>query len=79
MNIYWCDPEKQRPFCKKPERFCGKYCTMTYNQDYSTGEPPLTPEEVDAENERIRELYEADRKKKAEMAAGQGGKHEGQS
>lgn len=73
MNIYWCDPGKQRPFCKKPERFCGKYCTMTYNQDYSTGEPPLTPEEVDAENERIRELYEADRKKKAEMAAGGNG------
>ena len=73
MNIYWCNPEKGRQYCTKPARFCGKYCTMTYNKHYSTGEPPLTPEEVDAENERIRELYEADRKKKAEMAAGGNG------
>ena len=70
MNIYWCDPEKQRPFCNKPERFCGKYCTMTFNKEYSTGEPPLTQEEVDEENERIRRAYEEDRKKTTEMAAG---------
>lgn len=75
MNIYWCDPEKQRPFCSKPERFCGKYCTMTINKQHSTGGPPLTQEEVDAENERIRRAYEEDRKKTTEMAAG-GKKHE---
>ena len=74
MKIYWCNPEKQRPYCSKPERFCGKYCTMTVNKEHSTGGPPLTQEQVDAENKRIRELYEADRKKQTEMAAGQGGK-----
>lgn len=70
MKIYWCNPEKQRPYCSKPERFCGKYCTMTVNKQHSTGGPPLTQEEVDAENERIRRAYEEDRKKTTEMAAG---------
>ena len=73
MNIYWCNPEKGRQYCTKPERFCGKYCTMTYNSTYSDDGKPLPLEVVEAENERIRELYEADRKKKAEMAAGGNG------
>lgn len=73
MNIYWCNPEKGRQYCTKPARFCGKYCTMTYNKLYTDGGPPLDQETVDRENERIRKIYEADRKKASEMAAGGSG------
>ena len=70
MNIYWCNPEKGRQWCDRPARFCGKYCTMTYTSAYSDDGKPLPLEVVEAENERIRKLYEADRKKETEMAAG---------
>lgn len=65
MKIYRCNPEKGREFCSKPERYCGRYCTMTYNEMYSDDKKPLPMEEVEAENERIRKLYEEDRKEKA--------------
>ena len=70
MNIYWCNPQKGRQYCDRPESFCGKYCTMTYNSMYSDDSRPLPQEVVDEENERLRNLYEADRQKEREMAAG---------
>lgn len=62
MKIYWCDPQKGRKFCSKPERFCGRYCTMTFNSRYAADPKPLSLEVIEAENERIRELYEKERK-----------------
>lgn len=62
MKIYWCDPQKGRKFCSKPESFCGRYCTLTYNPRYAADPKPLSLEVVEAENERIRELYEKERK-----------------
>lgn len=63
MKIYWCNPDKGRKWCTKPERFCGRYCTMTYNSQYSDDGKPLPLDVVEAENERIRRLYEEDRRK----------------
>lgn len=63
MNIYRCDPEKGRKHCGKPERFCGKYCTMTFCSSWSVDGVPMKVEDVEAENERIRRAYEEDRRK----------------
>lgn len=64
MKIYKCDPAKGRRQCSKPERFCGIYCTMTYNSRWAADDRPLplSLEEVEAENDRIRKKYEEDRR-----------------
>lgn len=61
MNIYRCDPEKARKYCDKPERFCGRYCTMTYNSRHSVDGVPMKPEDVAAENRQNLRRYEMDR------------------